>query len=189
MTEALFPRSFRKEYTQAVRGSGCYLYTSGGKKLLDAAGGAAVVTIGHGVKEVAKAMARQAETLAYVHSSQFVTLRRRKPCREIAVACASKFPTRRASLFHIGRLGSHGNRAEALPPILPGTRRYKAVANHFAQAELPRQHARRALGFRKRPAARSLRAHAPRVGTHPALLLLPLPAGPEISQLRCGMRG
>ncbi len=73
MTEALFPRSFRKDYAQAVRGSGCYLYTTGGKKLLDAAGGAAVVTIGHGVKEVARAMAKQAETLAYVHSSQFVT--------------------------------------------------------------------------------------------------------------------
>ena len=73
MTEALFPRSFRKDYAQAVRGSGCYLYTTGGKKLLDATGGAAVVTIGHGVKEVARAMAKQAETLAYVHSSQFVT--------------------------------------------------------------------------------------------------------------------
>ncbi len=73
MTEALFPRSFRKDYAQAVRGSGCYLYTADGKELLDAAGGAAVVTIGHGVKEVARAMAKQAGELAYVHSSQFVT--------------------------------------------------------------------------------------------------------------------
>jgi adenosylmethionine-8-amino-7-oxononanoate aminotransferase len=73
MTQAVFPRSFRKTYPEAVRGEGCYLYTADGKEYLDAAGGAAVVTIGHGVKEVARAMAEQAERLAYAHTSQFRT--------------------------------------------------------------------------------------------------------------------
>src|SRR5579862_481924 len=73
MDNALFPRSFRKVYPQAVRGEGCYIFTSDDRRYLDAAGGAAVVTIGHGVKSVAEAMAAQAETLAYVHSSQFET--------------------------------------------------------------------------------------------------------------------
>jgi adenosylmethionine-8-amino-7-oxononanoate aminotransferase len=73
MSDALFPRSFRKIYPQAVRGEGCYIYTADGRRYLDAAGGAAVVTIGHGVKSVADAMARQAAELAYVHSSQFET--------------------------------------------------------------------------------------------------------------------
>ncbi len=73
MGDALFPRNFRKTYPQAVRGEGCYIFTADGRRFLDAAGGAAVVTIGHGVASVARAMAEQAERLAYVHSSQFVT--------------------------------------------------------------------------------------------------------------------
>lgn len=73
MSDAFFPRSFRKSYPQAVRGEGCYLHTADGRKLLDAAGGAAVVTIGHGVASVAEAMAEQARRVAYVHSAQFLT--------------------------------------------------------------------------------------------------------------------
>jgi adenosylmethionine-8-amino-7-oxononanoate aminotransferase len=73
MDEAVFPRNFLKTYPQAVRGEGCFIYTSNGQRYLDAAGGAAVVTIGHGVPEIASSMAAQANRLAYVHSSQFQT--------------------------------------------------------------------------------------------------------------------
>ena len=73
MTSALFPRNFRKHLPEAVRGEGCFLITSDGRKILDASGGAAVVSIGHGVERVARAMAEQAQQLAYVHSSQFAT--------------------------------------------------------------------------------------------------------------------
>lgn len=73
MSQALFPRSFRKVYPQAVRGEGCYIFTSDGKKYLDAAGGAAVVSIGHGVAAIGRAMAEQAEQLAFAHTSQFHT--------------------------------------------------------------------------------------------------------------------
>lgn len=73
MSQAFFPRSFRKCYPVAVRGEGCYIYTAEGKKYLDAAGGAAVVTIGHGVEAVARAMAEQASRLAFAHTSQFIT--------------------------------------------------------------------------------------------------------------------
>src|ERR1700722_5215704 len=73
MDEAVFPRNFLKAYPQAVRGEGCFIYTAEGQRYLDASGGAAVVTIGHGVAEVANAMAAQAARLAYVHSSQFQT--------------------------------------------------------------------------------------------------------------------
>jgi adenosylmethionine-8-amino-7-oxononanoate aminotransferase len=71
--EAVFPRSFLKAYPQATRAEGCFVYTAEGRRYLDASGGAAVVTIGHGVDEVARAMADQAARLAYVHSSQFHT--------------------------------------------------------------------------------------------------------------------
>src|SRR6202522_2150250 len=71
--EAVFPRNFLKAYPRAVRGDGCFIYTAEGQRYLDASGGAAVVIIGHGVAEVASAMAAQAARLAYVHSSQFQT--------------------------------------------------------------------------------------------------------------------
>src|SRR6202789_2802909 len=71
--EAIFPRDFLKAYPVALRGEGCFVYAVGGKRYLDASGGAAVVTVGHGVAQVAEAIAEQSSRLAYVHSSQFHT--------------------------------------------------------------------------------------------------------------------
>jgi adenosylmethionine-8-amino-7-oxononanoate aminotransferase len=73
MTQALFPRSFRKNYPSATSGDGCYIVTADGRRILDAAGSAAVVSIGHGRAEVAEAMAAQARRLAFAHTSQFQT--------------------------------------------------------------------------------------------------------------------
>jgi len=73
MTDALFPRSFRKGVPTAVRGDGCYLITSDGRRILDAAGSAAVVSIGHGRHEVTDAIAAQGRSLAFAHTSQFQT--------------------------------------------------------------------------------------------------------------------
>ncbi|MBZ5529920.1 MAG: aspartate aminotransferase family protein [Acidobacteriia bacterium] len=70
---SLFPRNFRKDYPRAVRGEGCWIYSSDGKKYLDAAGQAAVVSIGHGVASIGRAMADQAAQLAFAHTSQFHT--------------------------------------------------------------------------------------------------------------------
>ncbi|MDP9495262.1 MAG: aminotransferase class III-fold pyridoxal phosphate-dependent enzyme, partial [Actinomycetota bacterium] len=44
-----------------------------GRQYLDAAGGAIVVGIGHGVAEIAEAIAAQMATLAYVHGTTFTT--------------------------------------------------------------------------------------------------------------------
>jgi adenosylmethionine-8-amino-7-oxononanoate aminotransferase len=70
---SLFPRNFRKDYPLAVRGQGCWIFTSDCKQYLDAAGQAAVVSIGHGVQSVSRAMAEQAGQLAFAHTSQFHT--------------------------------------------------------------------------------------------------------------------
>jgi adenosylmethionine-8-amino-7-oxononanoate aminotransferase len=83
MTEAIFPRSFLKTYPQAVRGEGCFLFTSSGQRFLDASGGAAVVTIGHGVSEIGRAMSEQASQLAYAHTSQFQTAPPEKLARRV----------------------------------------------------------------------------------------------------------
>ena len=70
---AFFPRNFRKKYPEVVRAEGCYLHLSDGSKVLDAIGGAAVVSIGHGVKPVAQAMAEQAERACFAHTSEYHT--------------------------------------------------------------------------------------------------------------------
>jgi len=68
---SLFPRNFRKNYPVAVRGEGCWIITSDGRRFLDAAGQAAVISIGHGVAEIGQAMAEQSSQLAFAHTSQF----------------------------------------------------------------------------------------------------------------------
>jgi adenosylmethionine-8-amino-7-oxononanoate aminotransferase len=67
----LFPRDFRKEFPVAVHGEGCWIAASDGRRYLDASGQAAVVNIGHGVKEVGEAMAAQAGQVAFAHTTQF----------------------------------------------------------------------------------------------------------------------
>jgi adenosylmethionine-8-amino-7-oxononanoate aminotransferase len=70
---AVLRRSFRKTFPSAVRGEGVYLWDARGKRYLDFSGSAAVNFIGHGVVEIAAAMADQARQLEFVHSSQFTT--------------------------------------------------------------------------------------------------------------------
>ncbi len=70
---AVLRRSFRKTFPPAVRGEGVYLWDARGKQYLDFSGSAAVNFIGHGVPEIAAAMAAQAKQLEFVHSSQFTT--------------------------------------------------------------------------------------------------------------------
>lgn len=70
---SVFSRSFRKEFPLAVRGEGVFVWDSSGKQYLDLAGSAAVNLIGHGVPEIAAAMAEQASKLEFVHTSQFTT--------------------------------------------------------------------------------------------------------------------
>lgn len=69
----VFYRSPRKFYPTAERAEGVYIYDTDGKRYLDGSGGAVVVGIGHGVKEVAEAMHGQASRIAFAHGSQFTT--------------------------------------------------------------------------------------------------------------------
>ncbi|MGH7712917.1 MAG: aspartate aminotransferase family protein [Gemmatimonadaceae bacterium] len=68
---AVFYRDLAHDYPYIVRGEGCWLFDGAGKRYLDAVGGAFVVNVGHGVREIADAIARQASKIAYVNSSAF----------------------------------------------------------------------------------------------------------------------
>jgi hypothetical protein len=70
---AVLRRSFRKTFPSSVRGEGVYLWDARGQRYLDFSGSAAVNFVGHGVAEIAAAMAAQAKQLEFVHSSQFTT--------------------------------------------------------------------------------------------------------------------
>jgi adenosylmethionine-8-amino-7-oxononanoate aminotransferase len=64
-------RKLLRGYPRIVRGDGCYLYDDQGRRYFDGCGGAYVVNVGHGVSEIAEALACQARTLAYVSGTTF----------------------------------------------------------------------------------------------------------------------
>jgi adenosylmethionine-8-amino-7-oxononanoate aminotransferase len=67
----VFYRKLKRAYPRIVRGEGCYLYDDQGRRYLDGCGGAYVVNVGHGVTEIADALACQAATMAYASGTIF----------------------------------------------------------------------------------------------------------------------
>ena len=84
----VFYRRLDHTYPLIVRGEGCYLYDSQGKRYLDACGGAFVANLGHGVAEIADAMAHQARQLAYVNQTAFTHEPVEQLAAEISRRCA-----------------------------------------------------------------------------------------------------
>ncbi len=83
----LFSRNLRKNYPIAVRGEGSWIIAADGRRYLDASGQAAVVSIGHGVPEIGRAMAEQSNNIAFAHTSQFHSLPAEKlAARVLAIA-------------------------------------------------------------------------------------------------------
>ncbi|MFQ5894498.1 MAG: aminotransferase class III-fold pyridoxal phosphate-dependent enzyme, partial [Nitrospinota bacterium] len=81
---AVFYRNPHRRYPAAARGEGVYIYDAEGKRYLDASGGSAVVTIGHGVKEIAAAAAAQMDQISFSHGSQFTTPAQEELARRMA---------------------------------------------------------------------------------------------------------
>ncbi|HTP69073.1 MAG TPA: aspartate aminotransferase family protein [Dongiaceae bacterium] len=86
-TTPLFSRNLRKQYPTAERGEGCWIIASDGRRYLDASGQAAVVSIGHGVQEIGRAMAEQSGRIAFAHTTQFHSVAAEKlAARVLAIA-------------------------------------------------------------------------------------------------------
>ena len=66
-------RNLTRDFPIVSHGEGVYLYDTNGKKYLDAAGGALVVSVGHGNKEVVSRIADQLGRVAYVNGTQFTS--------------------------------------------------------------------------------------------------------------------
>lgn len=69
----LLHRNLREDPPFAVGGHGVWLVDADGREVLDGSGGAAVSCLGHQHPRVLEALASQAKTLAYAHTSFFTT--------------------------------------------------------------------------------------------------------------------
>jgi adenosylmethionine-8-amino-7-oxononanoate aminotransferase len=69
----VFRRALSRELPTAVAAEGCWITDADGKRYLDGAGGAILVTVGHGDREVIRAMTVQAARVTYVHGTAFTT--------------------------------------------------------------------------------------------------------------------
>jgi adenosylmethionine-8-amino-7-oxononanoate aminotransferase len=87
-SSGLFPRNFKKTFPIASRGEGCWIVSSDGRRFLDASGQAAVVSVGHGVAEIGRAMAEQSSQIAFAHTSQFHTA----PAEKLAARLVAMSP-------------------------------------------------------------------------------------------------
>jgi Adenosylmethionine-8-amino-7-oxononanoate aminotransferase len=83
-----FARDLRKDYPIAVKGEGSWIWDEDGLKYLDACAGANVSGIGHGVKEIGEAMARQSMDIAYVPPQHFLN----RPTIELCEKLIAKAP-------------------------------------------------------------------------------------------------
>ncbi len=73
MSGHVFRRSSVPNPPVAVAAHGSVIVDADGREYLDAAGGAIVVNVGHGRREIADAIADQAARLSYAHGSAFTT--------------------------------------------------------------------------------------------------------------------
>ena len=69
----VFYRKMARNYPCITRGEGIYLYDEKGQRFIDGSGGAIVVNIGHGQKEIAQKAMEQMAQAGYVHGTQFTT--------------------------------------------------------------------------------------------------------------------
>jgi hypothetical protein len=93
----VFRRSAAPDPPVAVEAFGCTIRDAAGREYLDAAGGAVVVNVGHGRRDVAEAMAAQAARLAYAHGSIFTT----EPLEAYAAAVGRHLPLDGASIYPV----------------------------------------------------------------------------------------
>ena len=82
----VFYRKLHRQLPVIVKGEGVWLTDAAGKRYLDASGGAMVCNVGHGVAEIADAVAAQARRVAYVNGTQFTN----EPVEELATMLAAR---------------------------------------------------------------------------------------------------
>ena len=97
MTGRVFRRSTSPNPPVAVSAHGSTIVDADGREYLDAAGGAIVVNVGHGRREIADAIAEQAARLSYAHGSAFTT----EPLERYAVEVGAHLPVDDPAIYPV----------------------------------------------------------------------------------------
>ncbi len=97
MSGRVFRRSASADPPVAVEAHGSTIVDAEGREYLDAAGGAVVVNVGHGRREIADAIAAQAARLSYAHGSAFTT----EPLERYAVEVAAHLPVTDPAIYPV----------------------------------------------------------------------------------------
>jgi len=161
------------------RAEGPWLYRSDGHKILDAGGGAVVVNIGQGRREIAEVAAKTIASLDYivpVWSS---------PQRERLVERLTRWTPLGLTRFFFTSGGSESIEAALKFAILYNKARGKKVKEQDCRAAffVSRQHDRGAVGRWKRT-ARRLRTYPARLAEDRSHVLLSMPVGEDLSVVR-----
>src|SRR5438128_2146156 len=86
---SVFPRRLDLAYPNIERGEGVWLFTTDGRKILDAcSGGAMVSCLGHGVRDVIDAAAAQANEIAYYYNHHFTNRPQEQLAERLVTAVA-----------------------------------------------------------------------------------------------------
>ncbi len=93
----VFYRKHKRPKPTISHGEGVYLWDTDGKRYIDASGGAVVVNVGHGVREIADAVREQAAEVAYAHATMFTS----HALEELAAQLAARLPLPDARLFFL----------------------------------------------------------------------------------------
>ncbi len=93
----VFHRNPREDYPVAVRGDGAYLIDRGGKRYLDASGGAAVSCLGHSDAAVVSAIQEQLARLPFAHTSFFTN----QPMEALADTLVAHAPVSLAKVYFV----------------------------------------------------------------------------------------
>ncbi|MDR0520046.1 MAG: aminotransferase class III-fold pyridoxal phosphate-dependent enzyme [Clostridiales Family XIII bacterium] len=77
---------FDREYPRIVSGKGIYMYTEDGTEIVDGASGPVLVSLGHGITEIADAVGEQTKKIAFVHRDDCVTPVLEESCKTFTEA-------------------------------------------------------------------------------------------------------
>lgn len=97
MSGRVFRRSASSNPPVAVEAHGSTIVDAEGREYLDAAGGAIVVNVGHGRREIADAIAAQSARISYAHGSAFTT----EPLERYAAAVGSHLPVDDPAIYPV----------------------------------------------------------------------------------------
>ena len=97
MSGRVFRRTAATHPPVAVEANGSTIVDADGREYLDAAGGAIVVGVGHGRREIAAAIADQTARLAYAHGSAFTT----EPLERYAAEIAPHLPLADPAIYPV----------------------------------------------------------------------------------------